>query len=102
MAWTDWEARGGTTRFGSGVLHISHVARAGWLMKVHTGQAVSSLVTLGGLTGLGDAGEDVDTRERGVDEERGPAIEADAASERGTPQRAHIREAAGLRPGGLR
>lgn len=64
FAWTGWEARGGATRFGSGVPHISHVAMAGWLKKVHTGQAISSLGPLSGLVGLGEDGEDVGTRER--------------------------------------
>ena len=108
FAWTCCEARGGATRFGRGVPHISHIVRAGWLRKVHIEHATSSLGPLGGLAGLGEDEEDVGgcvrwVVEDGREEERRLVFEEVAApSERGTPQRAHIREAAGLRPGGLR
>jgi hypothetical protein len=96
---------------GSGVVHISQTRKDGWLRKVHAGHAIPSGSSFidGGDRSPGELEEDKEVYEDSGREEDKDWIWDDASDAvdpadalRGTPHRAHIRAAAGLKPGGLR
>lgn len=94
---------------GNGVEQISQFRREGWFRNVHAVHAIGddSLVGGGGVEDLRSV--DKATGRDAVVEPGCEVDEDDALSRgepdnalRGTPQRVHIRAAAGLSPGGLR
>ena len=93
---------------GNGVEQTSQFRREGWFRNVHAVHAIGSRSLVGG----GEV-EDPDSVDKATGRDTvDPGCEVDKANALGrgepdsallgTPQRAHIRAAAGLSPGGLR
>lgn len=92
---------------GNGVEQISQFRREGWFRNVHAVHVIGEgLPVGGGVRDLGSFGKAMgsETDVAGCEVDKVNALgrgEPDSAL-LGTPQRAHIRAAAGLSPGGLR
>ena len=93
---------------GNGVEQISQLRREWWFRNVHAVHAIGggSLVGGGGVKDLDSVdkatGRDIVDPGREVDSVNALGWAEPERTLLGTPQRAHIRAAAGLRPGGFR
>lgn len=92
---------------GNGVEQISQSRRKGWFRNVHAVHAIAGTSLVGGAVedlGSGEKATGCNTDVTGCElvKVNAPGGGEPDSADRGTPQRAHIRAAAGLSPGELR